>query len=55
MFFDKTPLNHQRGARCPTDLSEAGNEHTVKEEEKPINRDDIARQSPRERNSHKTG
>lgn len=33
----------------PEDLGEAGNEHCIKEVEKPINSDDMARQSPREK------
>lgn len=32
----------------PEDLSEAGNEHHIKEVEEPINSDDMVRLSPRE-------
>ena len=39
----------------PEDLSEAGNEHRIKEAEKPINSDDMVRQSLRENSPIKLG
>lgn len=43
-----TPKASERN-QTPEDLGEAGNEHCIKEVEKPINSDDMARQSPREK------
>ena len=47
VLWQDTPKASER-SQMPEDLSEAGNEHHIKEVEEPINSDDMVWQSPRE-------